>query len=142
MVPPPQDPDNPLGVATTSPDGNESVNWMPVDSKPSSLGLAMVKVRGSMPLSGILGVPICGDGPMVTVGSLPKTLTIVGGSKSAPFTGSDIPVTVGYSVSVAVMVWLPFVDKVTGKCPAPFVSVESGGRAAAASVLVKCTRSL
>ena len=80
------------------------MNWMPVDSKPSSLGLATVKVSVSVPFRGMLGEPICGEGPIVTVGTLPKTLTIVGGWNSPPLTGSDIPVTVGYSMSVAVTV--------------------------------------
>src|SRR5262245_35253664 len=41
MVPPPHDPDSPLGVATTSPAGNGSLNATPVSAKP--LGLVMVK---------------------------------------------------------------------------------------------------
>jgi hypothetical protein len=57
-------------------------------------------------------------------------------------TGPDVPVMVELTVSVAVMVWFPGVNKVTGNCAEPLVSVESAGRVAAPSVLLKCTVSV
>ena len=51
----------------------------------------------------------------------------------------DVPVIDEVTVSVAVMVWLPTVAKVTEKVPVPDVNVEFAGRVADASVLVKCT---
>ena len=48
-----------------------------------------------------------------------------------------VPVVAVVDVSVAVIVWLPGVFKVALKVSVPFVKVESIGRLAAASVLVK-----
>ncbi len=42
-------------------------------------------------------------------------------------------------VSVAVIVWLPAVSRVTLKVPTPSVTVASAGKYAPASLLVKCT---
>ncbi len=50
-----------------------------------------------------------------------------------------VPVIEEVVVSVAVMVWLPAVSKVTLKVPTPLVSVASAGKDAPASLLVKCT---
>src|SRR5215471_20042802 len=47
MLPPPHDPVRPLGVATTSPAGNGSVNATPVSARP--LGLVTVKVSEVVP---------------------------------------------------------------------------------------------
>ena len=51
----------------------------------------------------------------------------------------DVPVIDEVRVSVAVIVWVPAVAKVTENVPAPDVNVEFAGRVADASVLVKCT---
>ena len=51
----------------------------------------------------------------------------------------EVPVMEGVSVSFAVRVWLPAVLSVAEKVPMPLVNVESAGRVAAPSVLVKCT---
>ena len=53
--------------------------------------------------------------------------------------GPLVPVTAEVKVSVAVMVRLPALLRVTGKVPAPLVRVELAGRAAAASDEVKWT---
>ena len=50
-----------------------------------------------------------------------------------------LPVIVLSTVSVALIDWLPAVTSVTEKLPAPSVSIESTGRLALRSVLVKCT---
>jgi len=44
MVPPPHAPDNPLGVATTSPAGSVSVK--PIPGRLNTFGLVIVNVRG------------------------------------------------------------------------------------------------
>src|SRR5262249_20257759 len=49
MVPPPHDPVKPLGVATTSPAGNGSLNATPV-SAVEALELVIVKVSADVPL--------------------------------------------------------------------------------------------
>src|SRR5205085_111567 len=50
-----------------------------------------------------------------------------------------VPVMLGVTVSVAVIVWLPAVFNVALNVPVPFVSVESAGSVAAPSVPVKWT---
>ncbi len=45
MVPPPHEPVNPLGVATTSPEGNVSVKPTPVSGAVLAAGFVMVKLR-------------------------------------------------------------------------------------------------
>ena len=51
----------------------------------------------------------------------------------------DVPVTVWSTVSVAVMVWLPALSRVSLKLPVPLVSVMSAGSVAWPSVEVKWT---
>lgn len=51
----------------------------------------------------------------------------------------DVPVMLEVTVSVAVTDWFPKVLKVTGKVPAPPVSVVFAGSTAEGSVLVKWT---
>src|SRR5436190_1516654 len=48
IVPPPQEPLRPFGVATTSPDGRASTNPTPVNAEPL-LGLMMVNVSEVVP---------------------------------------------------------------------------------------------
>ena len=50
-----------------------------------------------------------------------------------------LPVAKLLAVSVAVIVWLPAVFNVALNVPTPPVNVALAGRAAAASLLVKCT---
>ena len=57
----------------------------------------------------------------------------------ATATGPLVPVMVEVTVSVAVMVRLPLVLRVTGKVPAPLVREELAGRSAALSDEVKWT---
>ena len=47
------------------------------------------------------------------------------------------PVSVPFTVSIAVMVWLPAVFSVAENVPVPLVNVELAGRTACPSVLVK-----
>src|SRR5882724_5729541 len=54
IVPPPHDPANPFGVATTRPAGRLSVNAMPVSTMVLVAGLVMVKVKLVDPLRGIV----------------------------------------------------------------------------------------
>ena len=51
----------------------------------------------------------------------------------------EVPVIVLVTVSVALMVWLPDVFKVTENVPVPLVRVEFAGKIACVSELVKCT---
>jgi len=57
----------------------------------------------------------------------------------ATATALDMPVMVPVTVSVAVMVWVPGVCKVTESVAVPAVSVVLAGRVALPSVEVKCT---
>jgi len=57
MVPPPQVPDRALGVATISPDGNESVNATPVSATELAAGLVMVNEIEVEPFSGMDEAP-------------------------------------------------------------------------------------
>ena len=56
IVPPPQEPVNPLGVETTKPEGNVSLNATPVNPLPV-LGFWMVKLRLVDPFRGMLAAP-------------------------------------------------------------------------------------
>jgi predicted RNA-binding protein with TRAM domain len=51
----------------------------------------------------------------------------------------DVPVMEDVTVSVAVIVRFPAVFSVAENVPTPFVNVESAGKVAEPSVLVKCT---
>lgn len=69
IVPPPQDPFRPLGVATTIPDGNVSVNATPVNPAVLAAGLATVKLRVVVPFTGIFAAPkdLVNEGGISTV---------------------------------------------------------------------------
>ena len=56
MVPPPQEPFNPLGVDTSRPEGSASVKPIPFSATPV-FGLLMVKVRVVEPFTGTVGAP-------------------------------------------------------------------------------------
>src|SRR5712671_885880 len=65
IVPPPQLPVRPFGVATTKPAGSVSVNATPVSGMVLAAGFVMVKLKLVEPLSGMVAAP--------------NTLVIVGG---------------------------------------------------------------
>ena len=56
IVPPPHVPDNPLGVATTKPAGNVSVNATPVKEE-LALGFVIVKVKEVVALRSMVPTP-------------------------------------------------------------------------------------
>ena len=56
IVPPPHVPDNPLGVATTKPAGNVSVNATPVKEE-LVLAFVIVKLKEVVPLRAIVPTP-------------------------------------------------------------------------------------
>src|SRR6266852_3184496 len=78
IVPPPQLPVRPFGVATTRPAGSVSVNAIPVSEIVLITGLVMVKVSEVEPFSG-----------MVTA---PKALVIVGGVATDRLAVAVLPV--------------------------------------------------
>jgi hypothetical protein len=53
--------------------------------------------------------------------------------------GPEVPVIVEVTVSVAVIVWLPVVFRVTENVPVPLPKPVLGGKTACPSVLVKCS---
>src|SRR5205814_10602755 len=73
IVPPPQEPVRPLGVATTKPAGSVSVNATPVRAVPV-LGLVIVNVRlvvtFTLMLAAAKGVVIVGGGMTVMLAGL------------------------------------------------------------------------
>ena len=77
MVPLPQDPVSPLGVATTKPAGRLSVKATPL-SATLVFGFAMVKLSEVEPFSGMLAAP--------------KDLVIVGGVATVRFADAVLPV--------------------------------------------------
>jgi hypothetical protein len=66
-------------------------------------------------------------------------VTTGGASGGATVSEFEVPVMAALTVSVAVMVWLPAVPKVSLKVPVPLVSVMLDGSTAWPSVEVKCT---
>jgi hypothetical protein len=68
IVPPPQEPVSPLGVATTKPDGSVSVKATPLKLSPA-LGFMIVKLRLVLPPTAIAAAPklLLIDGGPVTV---------------------------------------------------------------------------
>ena len=56
IVPPPHVPDNPLGVATTKPAGNVSVNATPV-KEVLALGFVIVKLKEVVPFKAMVPAP-------------------------------------------------------------------------------------
>ena len=57
IVPPPQAPVNPFGVATTNPVGRESVKAIALVASPSSGGAVMVKLRLLLPPTAMVAKP-------------------------------------------------------------------------------------
>jgi len=78
IVPPPQLPVRPLGVATTKPAGRVSVNAIPVNGMVLIAGFVMVKLKLVEPFNGMLAAP--------------KDLVIVGGVATDRFAVAVLPV--------------------------------------------------
>jgi hypothetical protein len=57
IVPPPQEPLRPLGVATTIPLGNASVKPTPLSARAFAPGFVMVKLRVVVPFTGMVAAP-------------------------------------------------------------------------------------
>jgi hypothetical protein len=93
MLPPPQDPVRPLGVATTSPAGKASVKPTPLSDGPT-LGLARVKLRLVAAFRRMLGAP---NALLIVGGDKPKpelqTVTLLLSSVTAPFRAKTLPLT-------------------------------------------------
>lgn len=77
MVPPPQEPVSPLGVAIVRPAGKASVNAMPV-SEVDEFGLAIVKRRLVDPPTAMLGAPkdFVSDGGAATMSDAEAVLPV------------------------------------------------------------------
>src|SRR5260221_13795688 len=78
IVPPPQLPVRPFGVATTKPAGRLSVKATPVSGMVLATGLVMVKLKLVVPFSGIVNAP--------------NSLVMVGGVATARFAVAVLPV--------------------------------------------------
>jgi hypothetical protein len=78
IVPPPHDPVNPFGVATTKPAGSVSVNAIPVSEMVLITGLVIVKLKLVVPFNGIVKAP--------------KTLAMVGGDATVRLADAVFPV--------------------------------------------------
>jgi len=86
IVPPPQVPTWPLGMETTMPDGNVSVNWTPV-MEPSNDGVALVPF-------GLVTVKLKATGVPTLTGEVAKLLVMVGGIRIRIFALTVTPSTV------------------------------------------------
>lgn len=105
IVPPPQEPVNPLGVATTRPEGNVSVKPIPVSGPVFNAELLMINVRLVVPFRAICDAPnvfvMEGGTPTITLAEavppVPPSLDV-----TAPVvlfcTPLDIPVTLTLKV--------------------------------------------
>src|SRR6266849_10244194 len=97
---PPHELVRPLGAATTNPAGRLSVKPTPVSEIVFVPGLAMVKVRETVPFSGTVAAP--------------KALVIVGGAATAMLADAVPPVPPLVEVTLPVVLFLvPFVVPVT-----------------------------
>jgi len=94
IVPPPQDPVSPLGVETTKPEGNVSLNPMPVNPLPV-LGFCIVKLRLVDPLTGMLAAP--------------KPLLMVGGDRTVTEAFEVLPVPPSVELTVTLLFLVPAV---------------------------------
>ena len=108
IVPPPQDPVRPLGVAITKPLGRLSVNPTPLSAAAFATGFTNVKLRVVVPLMAMLAAPnvfaIVGGAMMVTLADavppVPPSVDV-----TAPVvlfrTPADVPVTLTEKVHEA-----------------------------------------
>src|SRR6266849_2505829 len=136
MVPPPQLPVRPFGVATTRPAGSVSVNAIPVSEMVLIAGFVMVKLKLVEPFNGIVAAPK----DLVMVGGL-ATVTLADAVLPVPpfvevtfpvvlfFTPEVVPVTLTVSVQVLLTAIVP---PVSDTLPEPATAV-----AAPPQVLVK-----
>jgi hypothetical protein len=98
MVPPPQDPVSPLGVATTKPEGNVSVKPTPVSDEPA-LVFDTVKVNVVLPFSGTVAAP--------------KDFVIVGGATTVTEAFEVLPLPAVVEVTETLLFFAPAVVPVT-----------------------------
>src|SRR5215469_14220047 len=94
IVPPPQDPVSPLGVETTKPEGNGSLNPMPVNPLPV-FGFCIVKLRLVDPPNGMLAAP--------------NPLLIVGGANTVIDALAVLPVPPSLELTVTLLFFCPAV---------------------------------
>ena len=96
--PPPEDPVSPLGVATTKPEGNVSVNSTPVSDEPA-LVFDTVKVNVVLPFSGTVAAP--------------KDFVIVGGAMTVYRGIERLPLPAVVEVTETLLFFAPAVVPVT-----------------------------
>ena len=94
IVPPPHVPDNPLGVATTKPAGNVSVNATPVKEE-LALGFVIVKLKEVVPFRSIVPTP--------------KVFVIEGGDRTVSVAVEVLPVPPLVELTVTLLVLVPAV---------------------------------
>lgn len=100
IVPLPQDPFRPFGVATTIPEGRASVNATPVSVAVFPAGLVTVKLKLVVPFTGIFAAP--------------NDLLIAGGNSTVTFAVAVPPLPPSVEVTVPVMLFCaPIVVPVT-----------------------------
>src|ERR1051326_2455295 len=91
VVVPPQVLESPLGVATTKPDGSESVNVTPVSAK-LVFGLLMLKVNDVLAFSRMLAAPKA----LLIVGGVPTVRLALAVLPVPPFVEVTFPVVLVY----------------------------------------------
>jgi hypothetical protein len=127
MVPPPQLPVNPFGVATTSPEGRLSVKAMPVNTVPG-LGLVIVKLRVVVPFNGMLAAPkdLLIEGGAMTV-TVSEPVLLLSLSSSRLLLGSTVAVFARLAAAVGVTRNVTLNEEFTGmttvRLPAAQLSV-------------------
>jgi hypothetical protein len=94
-------------------------------------------VVGLLKESSAVTVTLIGAPAIAVDGALTKKCVDVSVSKTV--IGSESPVMLGVTVSVAVIVWEPTEFNVAENVPVPFMSMPYGGKEAAGSLLVNCT---
>src|SRR4029077_19258169 len=99
-------------------------------------------VTFTAPVNPFIGFAVTVTGTLVVVWAVNSEL---GETESEKLGGAltvmplELPVTAPFTVSVAVIVWLPPVFNVTANVPVPLVRVVFAGNTACESLLVKCT---
>jgi hypothetical protein len=119
IVPPPQLPVRPLGLATTNPAGRLSVKAMPVRVVPV-LGLSIVKLKVVVPFNGMLAAPkdLLITGAAMTVIVFEPVL-FPSLSSSATLLGSTIAVLARLPAAVGVTAKVTLNDPFTGSVTIP-----------------------
>jgi hypothetical protein len=127
IVPPPQLPVNPFGVATTRPVGRLSVKAIPANTVPG-FGLVIVKLKLVVPFNGMLDAPkdLLIEGGAMTVTVLEPVLLLSLSSSIFPL-GSTVAVLVRLPAAVGVTRNVTLNEEFTGmttvRLPAPQLSV-------------------